>query len=272
MAKYKHIFWDWNGTLFDDLKASLDSINNSLEKRGLQLVDERRYFDIFCFPVEEYYKRLGFDFNLESYDSLAVEFIEEYKKASLVADLHKNVKAIVGKLAVLGINQYILSASEKDILLADLVRQGIKGFFSEILACDNIYAKGKLSIGQEFLAKNNLDGKVLLIGDTIHDYEVATALGFDVLLFDKGHTSRKELEKCGQPIVSDLLDIFPYIFTNYEYKKYNLERFVLYRKGNAEEIAVYEKKQEEYTSNNDFANTYHAKYNDMKNSRKTEDW
>ncbi len=29
----KHIIWDWNGTLLDDVKACVDAINNMLDKK-----------------------------------------------------------------------------------------------------------------------------------------------------------------------------------------------------------------------------------------------
>ena len=41
--KYKHIIWDWNGTLVNDLTLCVDLLNVSLEKRGLPLISEDNY-------------------------------------------------------------------------------------------------------------------------------------------------------------------------------------------------------------------------------------
>ena len=34
MLKYKYIIWDWNGTLLNDIGASLASVNDMLAARG----------------------------------------------------------------------------------------------------------------------------------------------------------------------------------------------------------------------------------------------
>ena len=66
--KYKHIIWDWNGTLLNDTWLCVEGINKSLEKRSLQTITEEIYRKVFSFPVEDYYKRLGFDFKKEPFE------------------------------------------------------------------------------------------------------------------------------------------------------------------------------------------------------------
>ena len=51
----KHIIWDWNGTLLDDLDVSMEALNYVLEKENLPLVlDKEEYRKYFQFPVIEY--------------------------------------------------------------------------------------------------------------------------------------------------------------------------------------------------------------------------
>ena len=38
MLHMKHIIWDWNGTLLDDLDVSMDALNSILTKEQLPLV------------------------------------------------------------------------------------------------------------------------------------------------------------------------------------------------------------------------------------------
>jgi len=40
--KYKYIIWDWNGTLFDDVKISVDTMNIMLEKDRIQKQNQQR--------------------------------------------------------------------------------------------------------------------------------------------------------------------------------------------------------------------------------------
>ena len=64
--KYKHIIWDWNGTLLDDRLFCIEIMNQVLQKRGMKAMSESWFLDNFCFPVKDYYIKLGFDFNKES--------------------------------------------------------------------------------------------------------------------------------------------------------------------------------------------------------------
>ena len=65
--RYKHIVWDWNGTLLNDLWLFIESINFVLESRGMSQVDKESYKSIFTFPVIKYYEHLGFDFSKEKF-------------------------------------------------------------------------------------------------------------------------------------------------------------------------------------------------------------
>ena len=59
MLHMKHIIWDWNGTLLDDLDVSMDALNSILTKEQLPLVlDKDEYRKYFQFPVIEYYKKV----------------------------------------------------------------------------------------------------------------------------------------------------------------------------------------------------------------------
>ena len=77
---YKHIIWDWNGTLLDDAWLFVDIMNNVLKGRNMNTINLEKYRDIFGFPIENYYKRLGFDILKEPFEILGLEFIKEYKK------------------------------------------------------------------------------------------------------------------------------------------------------------------------------------------------
>lgn len=219
--KYNHIFWDWNGTLINDLQTSIDSINITLEKRGMPLMYKEKYFDTFCFPVENYYKKIGFDLEKDNYNALALEFIENYNEEVKKAKLQLHATEVIGKLAINGVNQYILSASEREILMKGLRKFGIDTFFTDIIALDDIYAKGKIDIAKEWFSKNKLDGKALMVGDTYHDYEVAQALNIDCVLYAGGHTQRKKLYDIGVPIINDYIELYDFIFDEETLKTIN---------------------------------------------------
>ena len=76
---YNYVIWDFNGTIFDDVQIGIDSLNILLKRRNLPLVQSKEaYKSWFIFPIIEGYKKIGFDFDTESYDDVAVEWVKEY--------------------------------------------------------------------------------------------------------------------------------------------------------------------------------------------------
>ena len=45
--EYKNVVWDWNGTLLDDVKISVDTINVMLERKHLGKLTVEEYRSIF---------------------------------------------------------------------------------------------------------------------------------------------------------------------------------------------------------------------------------
>ena len=207
---YTHIIWDWNGTLLNDVEWCREIINIMLKKRKLETLNTiESYYKVFGFPVKEYYKRVGFDFDKEPFEVLAVEYIELYYGSNSTATLFPEVKDILKKLYEEGIHQIILSASEQENLKSQIKPFGIESYFDEILGISDIFAAGKIDIGQAYIDRVKPQ-KTLLIGDTIHDKEVADALGVDCMLIASGHQSREALMLSGAVIkrsLSEVIDV-----------------------------------------------------------------
>lgn len=262
---YSRILWDWNGTLLDDASYCIDVINVSLKKRGLPLLDRARYTEIFRFPVIEYYKDLGFDFDKESYEVLAVEFVDNYMRNASKLKLFPEVKEVLAVFAGKGIKQYVLSASEKTGLCASLDSYGISKYFSDVAACGDIYAGGKIEIGKKFLSSLDVtDGKTLMVGDSLHDYETAQAIGADCILVSCGHGDGEKLKQTGVPVISSLHGLYPYVLGTTGGAKIPPLR----------NPATDERRSFDLTESQPktFRSTYKDFYDDVKNTNKTEDW
>ncbi len=206
--QYKHIIWDWNGTLLDDVELCVSIINALLVKRSLTPVSLDYYREIFSFPIIQYYEKLGFDFTHESFETIGTEFILDYEQKRTQCTLMSDATKTLQYFAHLGLTQSILSASKQDYLLDAVGGYGLESNFIEINGLDNHYASSKVDIGLEFMSRNNLDPKtILLIGDTMHDADVANALGVACCLVPNGHQSQTRLVACGVPVVASLSEL-----------------------------------------------------------------
>lgn len=188
------IFWDWNGTLLDDVNICIRCMNHLLERRKLPSLSREKYLQIFDFPVKTYYEKAGFNFRKESFDEVAEEFMDWYYEYLPDADLFPEAVNILTRFQDQGYRQVILSAMEHESLLKTLDEKGILSFFDEVTGVGDIYANGKLESARTLMKKLDLSvtGNVL-IGDTLHDLEVADNLGIKHILVAEGHQSATRL-------------------------------------------------------------------------------
>lgn len=205
--KYTHILWDFNGTILDDVGAGIKSVNKLLFERGLPtLKSVEEYYSVFGFPIIEYYRRLGFDFEKEPYEVIAPLWVEQYLINVKDSDVFDDVISTAEVLRKMGARQVILSATELDMLKAQLFDLGLESTFDAVLGLDNIHAASKVKLAEKW-REENPNAVALMIGDTVHDAEVAIAIGADCVLIARGHQSRDTLEACGCPIMNDLAEM-----------------------------------------------------------------
>ena len=194
--------------MINDVWLAVEAMNKMLAKRHLPGIDSKKYKEIFDFPVTKYYLKLGFDFSKESFEELTVEFINGYYQCFNKCKLNEGVEVVLKKISDMGINQSILSASKEDVLIEKIKYFGIDKYFCRIMGLENHYAESKLEEGKEWIVELNLNPQdVLLIGDTIHDYDVSKHMGCDCLLVANGHNSYERLAKLGVEVISTLKEI-----------------------------------------------------------------
>ena len=200
---YTHIIWDFNGTIYNDVDACIKSANRLLGAYDLPPVTSLEvYRALFGFPIQDYYARMGFDFEKTPYAVLAPEWMDYYFEYSKGSTVYPDIPAVLDALHERGMEQWILSATEVNMLRGQLEELGILSCFDGILGLDNIHAHSKKDIGVAW-KKNNPDIRALMIGDTDHDAEVAEAMGVDCVLVAAGHQSRERLEQCNCIAVLD---------------------------------------------------------------------
>lgn len=210
--KFKHIIWDWNGTLWDDTWLCVEINNHMLERRNLPLIDRQLYTDKLCFPVTDYYCQLGFDYAQDSYNKLAEEFIAEYSQRRFECDLQPGARELIAEFQTLECSQAVLSAYEQKALLEATDYFELTPYFNDIVGLNDIYANGKVENGLKYIAGLGIDkNDVLFIGDTVHDFEVAEAMGVSSALVSNGHNSRSRLDDCGVPVFDQLTEVRTYI-------------------------------------------------------------
>jgi len=203
--KYKNIIWDWNGTLLDDIDICIEAMNILLKARSIPELTKNKYKQVFTFPVKNYYEQIGFDFAKEPFDIPALQFIGYYQKLLPLANLFNDVDKVLSELENKGYQQFILSAMEQQNLNQSVKNLGIDQYFKTIAGIDNHYAHSKIDRGVSLIKKHKINTtETLMIGDTLHDLEVADRLGIHCILIAQGHQNYNRLNLNGNIVLSEL--------------------------------------------------------------------
>lgn len=199
--------WDWNGTLLDDVEVCISAMNELTARRGLPSLTVGCYREMFTFPVQDYYQRLGFDFAEERFDDVAVEYHVAYESRVGGAPLRPDAIRALETVEKGGVPQTVLSALEEGRLLGELRKREIRHYFAHIYGLNDLHARSKIERGQELLAVLDCDQKnVWMIGDTVHDAEVADALGIRCVLVTFGHHGPSRVAATGRPTADSLTE------------------------------------------------------------------
>jgi len=207
-----HVLWDWNGTLLDDTQAALDTLNIMLERRHGKPIAMDYYRDHFAFPVKPFYKSIGVCLENEDWDALAREYHDVY--AEQPVRLNPETIAALERVKAAGARQSIISALRQDLLEEITARLGVAKYMDRICGVDNLDGFGKINRAKEMLSSLHSSSSVpassfVLIGDSLHDKEVADALGVRCVLCAQGSHAAWRLRAVAPTgdTIMDALDI-----------------------------------------------------------------
>ena len=202
------IIWDWNGTLLNDVAVSIKSMNQMLLRKNISVLTVEKYKSIFTFPVREYYIKAGIHLDEHNWDKVAMEFISNYRKNIVHAELHSDTFEMLEFFKSKMKKQFILSAMEQNFLEYSVRERGIISYFERVIGLNNHYASSKLKNAKILAEECNFPPeKICMIGDTAHDFEVAGEVGMSCILVSNGHLACDRFSGLNCPLVGNLLEI-----------------------------------------------------------------
>jgi phosphoglycolate phosphatase len=208
----RHVIWDFNGTLIDDVDCCVATLNTLLAERALPAISRAEYLARFAFPVRDFYLALGFDFEREDFDQIAAVYNTRYHARIDQAAAHDGAHDALLAIQRRAIAQSVVSASESTLLRTLLLRFGLHEYMTHVRGLDHQRAHSKLEIGLALQRELALaPHEILLVGDTLHDFELARALGCNCLLYARGHQTRERLLDSGAPLVESLAEVAVFV-------------------------------------------------------------
>ena len=202
----RHVIWDWNGTLADDLPTVVECVSASLAAIGEGPIVADDYRSFYTRPVRLFYQRLLERSVTDSeWRTMEETFHICYREAARRVPLAMDAVAAIEAVAGAGNTQSILSMWWHDDLMAEVCRHGLEHYMVRVDGNTRDASETKerlLSIHLSAMATNG----AVMIGDAIDDANAAAAVGIPCVLYDGGSHHRVELESAGVPVASSLVE------------------------------------------------------------------
>lgn len=206
MSEYKCIIWDWNGTLLNDVPLNIGIVNTLLKERGLRTVESMDFYKKeFTFPVIDFYRKVGFDLENEDFSLIARRYAFLFNERYPHAEIFGDAEEILRLIKQSGTEQLIISATEQGYLLKQVEYFELEQYFTDILGVSDVLGSSKIERAKKWMESRGFDGReVLFIGDTVHDFETARAIGCECALVSRGHCSKERLIATGCRVYENL--------------------------------------------------------------------
>jgi phosphoglycolate phosphatase-like HAD superfamily hydrolase len=202
----KHLVWDWNGTLLDDLPLVVTATNAAFASIGGPVVSADEHRRDFRRPISDYYGTvLGRRVDDAEYLVLDRAFHDAYRGG--VAECRLTADALAAMELWTG-SQSLLSMWFHAELVPTVTRYGLTSYFARI---DGLRAEVGGGFKSEHLithlAELGIDGAdAVLIGDSMDDADAAASVGARCILYTGGFTHPEQLRASGRESADSLVE------------------------------------------------------------------
>jgi phosphoglycolate phosphatase len=99
----------------------------------------------------------------------------------------------------------IISASHISYINDALTEFALEKYFGAVIAAEDFAAGSKIERAKAYMERNMIpENDRLVIGDTLHDYEMSKSLGGKCILLTSGHEGRDKLSSTDALVLDSL--------------------------------------------------------------------
>ncbi len=210
----RHIVWDWNGTLLDDLAVVVAAVNDTLATVDRHPITIEEYGAHYTRPVLLFYERLlGRPIQKEEWLSFDLAFHDSYRRRVETAALAKDARAAIAAAHEAGLTQSLLSMYWHDELVPQVERFDLGDFLIRVDGLrgtpgdrKQAYLDGHIRSVAADLSRPIEPAEVLVVGDALDDAAAAEALGLNCVLYNGGAHPLDQLVAAGVPVATSLME------------------------------------------------------------------
>lgn len=194
-SRFELLVFDWDGTLLDSIATIVGCTQATLAELGLPAADEAVLRSAIGLGIDEMIESFAPGCSQEMYRSI----IDVYRRLWFGGFaneplLFEGVPELLTELRDRGHELAIATAKSRKGLAADLERTGLGRFFWASRTADEAASKPSPQMLFELLDEFGVKaGAALMIGDAVHDLQMAHNAGVAVLGVTSGTTNRETL-------------------------------------------------------------------------------
>lgn len=208
-----HVIWDWNGTLVDDLRLVVGSVNQALRPFGIGPITADDYRTHYTRPVHLFYERLlERPVTSEEWEELDRGFHQAYRRGMRDLRLAPGALRALEAVREAGGTQSMLSMFPHDELMSVVMTRSLDEHFVRVDGLRGpggerkaVYLASHLEELRAGLAESFDGRRPVMIGDALDDARAAMEAGIGCVLYDGGSHHRHELEAAGVPVADTLV-------------------------------------------------------------------
>ena len=192
--RYELLVFDWDGTLIDSAQTIVACIQAACRDLGLPVPDDARASHVIGLGLQD---ALSYAIPGLPRDDYA-RVVESYRKHFLARDsdipLFPGTWAMLAELRDHGHILAIATGKSRVGLARALVNTGLQSFFAAARCADQCASKPAPDMIRELMEELGVDGaNTLMIGDTVHDLQMAANAGVHAVGVSHGAHPRREL-------------------------------------------------------------------------------
>lgn len=180
------VFWDWNGTLLNDLDFSINITNGFLSSKGVGPLSKLDYQTAFTIPISDYYQNLKLKEKGLCLEETSNAYLKNYANGRHELEMFEGAVECLQHLYQSNVKQILFSAAHISELEYQTSKHGIKNLFHLLSGAEDFKAGCKLERGLKIKKEQNLKSGVV-VGDTLHDVEIGKEMGFETVWVSEGH-------------------------------------------------------------------------------------
>lgn len=204
--RYEVVVFDWDGTLADSTSLITEAIQRAAADIGVTVPDRARASHVIGLGLAQALAHAVPDLPPGRIEDFTARFRVHYLGGEDRIRLFEGAPALLAALRGAGARLAIATGKTHAGLVRALRAAGIEAHFEALRCADQTEPKPHPAMLHEL--REELDvapGAMLMIGDTSHDLQMASAAGVDAVAVGYGAHPRAELERAGPLAVFDTL-------------------------------------------------------------------